>query len=373
MLRKNIFQENAQTRRELEGLRGLKKTSVLNELNDLIAAGLLEVDNSTPGKPRYYLTDNLKRAPPETQQRIVDLVTEAQKGTARIPPEAIPPLKDKINQILLEETIELALQGDLEARQILWIISADLVFGAHGTKEDFKLDEAIFERIRRKAREEGKQLILIVEDFAPPLRPQDVFGVFAERSPAVRQEYQQYLIKEVLQYCLQHPRYDEQGQYNILEEGATSSTLPFMPWRQALKDYADAHPEIQVVPEDIDFTHWVRHQEALFLRMRASQAFLVGRLEEVKQYMKNTLQLDAENIRARDRELIRLIKNVARRNPASRIMVMRGSLHAYTGIEKSLRQQGYRVGSEQAGDVDYLSVYLPEEEFIARQLINPGS
>jgi mannosylglycerate hydrolase len=103
LLTHNVFQDNAKTRRELEVLRGFKKTSVLNELNDLRAVGLVEIDNSTPGRHRYYLTEVLRRAPPKAIDAILAL---PQLRRYRIPPGQLSSLKDSIGNILKLQSIK---------------------------------------------------------------------------------------------------------------------------------------------------------------------------------------------------------------------------------------------------------------------------
>jgi phosphoglycerate kinase len=103
------LRESPVTVKDLIPLReGYSETTVRVELDNLIALGLMEKDTSQ--RPyRYYLTDILRRAPPETIDAICAL---PQLNRYQIPPSELPSLKDSIDDILLNSLFTCYKIGD---------------------------------------------------------------------------------------------------------------------------------------------------------------------------------------------------------------------------------------------------------------------
>ena len=169
-----------------------------------------------------------------------------------------------------------------------------------------------------------------------------------------------------------HVNYDGRGRYTAFHDNPANAGLLFIEARRELQDYLDAHREILPIPEDITFTPWAKRHEAMYHYMRATHAFLENRLEESLERTKKAVQLDLESFRERDTDLTGLIGNVVTKYPNSRVVVIRGSLHSYTGMEGNLRQTGSHVESRIVGDQgDLLSVSMVHEAIMLQKLRNP--
>ncbi|MBU0549766.1 MAG: hypothetical protein KJ838_05575, partial [Candidatus Omnitrophica bacterium] len=92
----NNFSNNPVSVKELIRERAYSATTIRVELDNLVALGLVEVDKQT--RPyRYYLTDTLKRAPPEAISEITAL---PELNLYQIPSEQITQVKKQIRKIL---------------------------------------------------------------------------------------------------------------------------------------------------------------------------------------------------------------------------------------------------------------------------------